>query len=346
MTRRPVLRPLRPLAAVAIASAAALALSACTSGTQRQEENKAAGRGSAGWCEGTSIRFFAGGTPGDGFAPVLAKGAEQAAEDLGADVSVVYSEWKPEQMLSDLRDAIASKPDGIAFTGHPGDDAVMPLAEDAAEAGILMTYQNVDLANVRAKFGGGFVGANLSEQGAALATEALNTLDLKSGQQALVMGPFGDLARAVREDAAAKTLEAAGLTVDRVTPPVAAFTDPNLLTPIITAYLRKNPDTKLIVYPGTTLGSAPLYMKAAGKQPGEVLNIGFDLTPATLDAIESGYVQITADQQPYLQGYLPVLNLCLQEKYQMSSLVIDTGSGFDTKENVKDIADLVKQGIR
>ncbi len=333
----------RSLAVVGLATAGLLLTSACTQRNTDGQQNQA---GSGGWCNGMTVRFFAGGSPGDGFAPVLAKGAERAAEDLGAEVDVVYSDWEPERMLSGLRDAIAANPDGIAFTGHPGDEAVMPLAEQAAAAGILMTYQNVDVPEVRARFGGGFAGANLAEQGAALATEALNTLDLESGQRALVMGPFGDQARAVREEAAARTLEEAGLTVDRVTPPVEAFTDPNLLTPLITGYLQKNPDTRLIVYPGTTLGSAPLYMEAAGKQPGDVLNIGFDLTPATLDAIQSGFVQITADQQPYLQGYLPVMNLCQRHAYKMSSLVIDTGSGFDTQENVDEIAELVEQGIR
>lgn len=354
----------RSFAAVAIASAGFLALSGCTnsssspgtasgsasgSGSSTQTTGAAAQAGAdvaSGWCAGVTVRFFAGGTPGDGFAPVLAKGAQQAGKDLGAKVQVVYSDWKPEQMLSDLRDAIAAKPTGIAFTGHPGDDAVAPLAKQASDAGIMMTYLNVDDPKTRAQYGGGFVGADLASQGAALSTEALNTLGLKSGDRALVFGPFGDKTRAQREEAAASTLEKAGLTVDRVTPDNQAFTDNNLLTPVITAYLQKHPDTKLIVYSGTTLGAAPQYMEAAGKKPGEVKNIGFDLTAATLDAINSGYVQITADQQPFLQGYLPVLNLCMRAKYKMGSLNVDTGAGFDTDKNAGDISDLVKQGIR
>ena len=57
--------------------------------------------------------------------------------------------------------------------GHPGDDALMPLAKQANAAGIIMTYQNVDPAGVRAKFGGGYVGANLATQGKALARETI-----------------------------------------------------------------------------------------------------------------------------------------------------------------------------
>lgn len=330
-------------AALAAAALGLLAVSACTGAGEQRTAEKGS---STAWCKGMNIRFFAGGSPGDGFAPILAKGAKQAARDLGADVDVVYSEWEPEKMLSGLRDALAGNVDGIAFTGHPGEKAVMPLARQADEKDVLMTYQNVDVPAVRERWGGGFVGADLEEQGAALAEEALDTLDVGSSDRALVLGPFGDKARAVREEATAVTLEKAGVEVDRVTPPMEAFTDPNLLTPTVTGYLGKNPETKLIVYPGTVLGSAPQYMKAAGKKPGDVLNVGFDLTPATLKAIQSGHVQITADQQPFLQGYLPVQNLCQRHAYGMSGLEVDTGASFVTKENVKTVVKPVERGVR
>ena len=53
---------------------------------------------------------------------------------------------------------------------------------------------------------------------------------------------------------------------------------------------------------------------AIGKGPGQVYNIGFDLNPSVLDAFKSGYVQLTSDQQPFLQGYLPILSVCPREK--------------------------------
>lgn len=149
MSRRLVPSRRRTVGVVAVASAGLLALSSCTTNNDKAQGSnnrpQAAAKAGAGWCQGVTVRFFAGGTPGDGFAPVLAKGAEQAGKDLGAKVDVVYSGWKPEKMLSDLRDAIAAKPNGIAFTGHPGDDAVLPLAKDASSAGIMMTYLNVDV---------------------------------------------------------------------------------------------------------------------------------------------------------------------------------------------------------
>src|SRR5213596_2862770 len=125
------------------------------------------------WCTGVTIRFFNGGDAGDAFASIVYKGAQAAQADLGPKVDFVFSGWQTAKMVNQLRDAVAAKPDGIAMMGHPGDEAIMPLAEQAAKAGILMMYQNVDVPKVRAKFGGGYIGANLDPQGRALATEAL-----------------------------------------------------------------------------------------------------------------------------------------------------------------------------
>src|SRR5512144_3348362 len=71
-----------------------------------------------GWCSGTKIVFFPGGTPGGGFETVVYNGALQAAADTGADVEYVWSDWDPANMVSQLQEAIATKPNGIAIMGH------------------------------------------------------------------------------------------------------------------------------------------------------------------------------------------------------------------------------------
>src|SRR4029079_18224504 len=95
------------------------------------------------WCKDVHIRFFVGGAEGDGFGTIVLNGAKQAQADTGAQVDFVFSGWQGEKMVQQLREAIASQPDGIAMMGHPGTSAIMPLAEEAAKAGILMEYQNV-----------------------------------------------------------------------------------------------------------------------------------------------------------------------------------------------------------
>jgi simple sugar transport system substrate-binding protein len=63
---------------------------------------------------------------------------------------------------------------------------------------------------------------------------------------------------------------------------------------------------------------------------------GFDLTPGTLNAINAGQLNFTIDQNPYLQGFLPVLYLYL---FNLTGGLVappntDTGLTFVTKSNV------------
>jgi simple sugar transport system substrate-binding protein len=69
---------------------------------------------------------------------------------------------------------------------------------------------------------------------------------------------------------------------------------------------------------------------------GKVASGGFDLTPQTLNAIKTGSLGFTIDQQPYMQGFLPVLYLYL---FNLSGGLIhppetDTGLTFVTKATV------------
>ena len=68
----------------------------------------------------------------------------------------------------------------------------------------------------------------------------------------------------------------------------------------------------------------------------KVASGGFDLTPQTLSAIKAGSLGFTIDQQPYLQGFLPVLYLYL---FNLSGGLVNppvtnTGLTFVTKANV------------
>jgi simple sugar transport system substrate-binding protein len=300
------------------------------------------------WAKGLKIRFFVGGSAGDTFASIVYKGALQAEKDLGCKVEYVFSGWAVEKMTSQYREAIAAKPDGIAMMGHAGDDAMMPLAKQANDAGIAMMWQNVDVPKVRAVYGGGYVGViDMDTQGKSLAKEAIRTLGLPKGSDILVLGAWGDPGRYIREEGSALGFEAAGFKVTRLKAPPEWSADPNLGTPVITAALLSNPNIKLVVFPGgQLLGAAPIYMRAASKKAGEISCIGFDTSPEVIKAFDQGYVQLTSDQQPFLQGYMPILSLCLTLKYGFAPTVQDTGNGFVNKQNYKDVAALANKGLR
>lgn len=299
------------------------------------------------WCSDVHIRFFAGGAEGDLFATIVLNGAKQAQLESGAQVDFVFSGWDGEKMTQQLREAIASHPDGIAMMGHPGSSAIMPLAEEAAKDGILMEYQNVDVPEVRAKFGGGYVGANLNPQGQALGAEAVRRFHLGKGDSAIVVANWTQEERVQRELGTVQALEAAGVKVIRISSTTEMAGDPNLAIPLITSALVANPDVKLIAYPGgAMLGNASVYMQAVGKKPGDIVNIGFDTSPQIVKQFADGWVQLSSDQQPFLQGYLPILSLCGQKVLGLGPLNVDTGAGFITPENSATVSDLAARFLR
>jgi simple sugar transport system substrate-binding protein len=298
------------------------------------------------WCSGMKIRFFVGGNAGTPFAKVVDAGAKAAQADTGATVEYVYSNWENEKMLQQLRDAVAAKPNGIAMMGHAGDAAIMPLAKAAKEAGILMMYQNVDVPKVRAEQGGGYVGAQLKSQGMALAEEALKRLKLdKSKDEILVLIPLQMEGRNVREIGVAEVFEKAGFKVTRLDD-TSTHGDAAKTQPLVTAAMLKNKNIKLVAYSSTVIGQHELFMKQVGKKAGEIYTIGFDITPDILTGMSKGWVNLTSDQQPFLQGYLPVLSLCQQWKFGLAPLYVDTGSGFVDPSQVEALTKLAADGVR
>ena len=113
------------------------------------------------------------------------------------------------------------------------------------------------------------------------------------------------------------------------------------------AYVSSHPDVKLVVTDhGGLTATAQTYLKAAHKGPNDIGIAGFDLSPATIDAIKGGWTDLILDQQEWLQGYLPILQTCLTKVYKFAGLYIDTGSGIINKGNVAPLIPLVKRLIR
>ena len=60
---------------------------------------------------------------------------------------------------------------------------------------------------------------------------------------------------------------------------------------------------------------------------GKVKGGGYDLTPITQQTVASGAMQFTIDQQPYLQGFLPILQLYMYKASQGLTGVADVNTG-------------------
>jgi simple sugar transport system substrate-binding protein len=304
----------------------------------------------AKWASNVRIVFFPGGPQGGVFAVNVYNGAKQAEADLGCKVDYVWSDWDPQKMIQQFREVVATRPDGIAVMGHPGDEAFDPLIEDAEAKGIIVTSQNTELPKMEAKYAGGgfgYVGAENYPAGHALGVEAVKRFALKKGDRAMVWGLLSQPTRGLRTKGVIDALKEAGLTVDYVEIDAATNKDPPAGIPTFAGYVSSHPDVKLVVTDhGGLTATAETYARAAGKKPGEVKIAGFDLSPATIAAIRGGWTTLVIDQQPWLQGYLPILQVCLAKVYGFSGLHINTGAGFVDKNNVEMIAPLAEKNIR
>jgi simple sugar transport system substrate-binding protein len=302
------------------------------------------------WCAGTDIVFFPGGSPGGPFATVVYNGAEAAAMDLGANMETVWSEWNPEKMITQFSEAVATAPDGIAVMGHPGDDAFAPLVDDAVAQGIIVTSMNTQLAQLQAQYasnGFGYVGAILYDAGYALGAEAVNRFGLQAGDQAFVWGLLAQAGRGERTQGVVDALEDAGLEVIYQEIDDATNADAAAGVPTFVGVMSANPDIKLVVTDhGALTATLETFLSSAGLGPDDVYAIGFDLSSATVAAVQGGWTDLVIDQQQWLQGYLSVLQICLTHNYAFTGLHIDTGAGFLHAGNVDVLADLVEQQIR
>ncbi|RME44016.1 MAG: hypothetical protein D6791_14190, partial [Chloroflexi bacterium] len=195
--------------------------------------------------------------------------------------------------------------------------------------------------------GFGYVGAELYTAGYALGQEAVKRFGLQAGDRAMVWGLLAQAGRGQRTKGVIDALEEAGLVVDYLEIDDATNADAAAGVPTFVGYVSSHPDVKLVVTDhGALTATLETFLSSAGLGPDDVWAAGFDLSPATVEAIRGGWTDLVIDQQQWLQGYLPILQICLTKKYAFTGLHIDTGAGFAHKDNVDLLADLVNQQIR
>lgn len=296
------------------------------------------------------ITFFPGGSEGGSFASIVYRGARLAEKDLGVSVEYVWSAWSSEKMISQFKSAIARNPDGIAVMGHPGDDAYAPLVKKARAKGIIVTSQNSELPANEAMYkadGFGYVGASNYSAGINLGKATLMRAGLKKGDRAMVWGLLAEPSRGLRTKGAIDALKAGGITVDYIEISPNINSDASQGAPVFASYVISHPDVKAIILDhGALTATAPNYMKSARKKAGDIYIAGFDLSPATAKGIQDGWISAVLDQQPFLQGYLPIVQIYLTKKYGFAGMNIDTGAAIIDKSNIDVVAPLAAQGIR
>jgi simple sugar transport system substrate-binding protein len=96
--------------------------------------------------------------------------------------------------------------------------------------------------------------------------------------------------------------------------------DPSAVEAKVTAYLRQNPSTQAVLALGpSSAGPALKAIDKAGLK-GKIFFATFDLSDEIAKGIKDGSVQFAIDQQPYLQGYIPVAVLATMKQMKSTDL--------------------------
>jgi simple sugar transport system substrate-binding protein len=317
--------------------AATALLSACTS--DKKSSANATSGGAAGSFPSTpkwKFVFVCHVTTNPFFTPTQ-YGADDACKLLGTQFQWTGSKDSiVSEMVNATNTATTSKADGIALAVVDKTAFKEPV-DRALDAGIPVVSYNADGApddpgtNRLA-----YIGQGLFESGQALGQRALQKID--SGNVAAFIATPGQLNIQPRIDGAAQAIKSSGKPINFT--PVATNADVTKGLSIIDAYVQghqSNLAGLLAVDAGSTQAVGAVVKKYSLRNKGLKVAGGFDLVPETLDSVKSGDLDYTIDQQPYLQGFLPVLALYF---FKLSGGLLfpcqtNTGLLFVTKETVQ-----------
>ncbi len=261
-------------------------------------------------------------------------GIQDAAALLGCKFQWTGSENSVvSDMVNAINTAVANKVDGIATTIVDPTAFNAPIAA-AIQAGIPVVAYNADAPASSNNKRFAYIGQDLYQSGVELGNRIVQLVG--SGDVVGFIATPGQLNIQPRIDGAKAAIQASGAPINFVEVTSGPTVDGELS--IIDAYWTghsSNLKGMFAVDAGSTQGVAQTSKKYNLPSMG-VHTGGFDLLPLTLQLIQEGFCDFTIDQQPYLQGMYPMMQLFM---YKLSGGLMfpcdtDTGLLFVTKSNV------------
>ncbi len=257
-------------------------------------------------------------------------GIEDACALLGCT-----SQWTGSQnsisseMVNALNTAVTAKADGIAVA-LVDQTAFNDPVEAALKAGIPVISYNADATgNARLAY----IGQDLYQSGFQLGQHLAQSVT--SGDVVGFIATPGQLNIQPRIDGAIAAFKQFAPAVKVTQIATGALVGDELNA--IEAYYLGHKDVKgmFAVDGGSTQGLSEIMEKYSLAGQG-IHAGGFDLEPKTLQEINMGNLDFTIDQQPYLQGFLPIVQLFLYKLSGglMQPATTDTGLLFITKDSV------------
>lgn len=286
------------------------------------------------------------------FWQAVQKGFDDACGKIAANCQMIFTqtEGAVQEQLANMEAALARQPDAI-LTSIVDNTALDEIIQRARDAGVIVIGVNVDdlegaAGNARQAFiGQGFLPAGYSLGEAQSANfPAEGPIKVLVGVSAPGQNWSEQRAQGVMnflEDykAANPDREIAWERID-------SGTDLATVGDRVGAYLGANPDTTAYFDTGFWHAAVARVLADRGVEPGKVLLGGFDLVPEVVEQMKTGYVQVQVDQQPYMQGFMPVMQVYLSKTVGLAPADIDTGQGIITPDMADSIMELAAQGVR
>ncbi len=292
-----------------------------------------------------NITFLTHGGEENVFWASVHRGGQDAAALLGVDFVMIRptEEGDFAAQLASFEATLAQNPDGI-ITTIPHPDMFDDVIQRAVDMGIPVICSNTDDpegADGNARLA--YIGQDLVVAGYNLAQTLLEEIPEGETYHFLVSnGGPGQVWAEQRAKGIVTYLEGKGHSYDILDTTIQM----DVAQSRIQAYLQANPETRGILTVEYNHASAARAAENLDYEPGELLIGGFDLVPEVLAGIQNGYIQLTVDQQPYLQGYLPVVQLFLMLEYGLSAWDVNTGNAFVDASNVDTVIELSRLRIR
>jgi simple sugar transport system substrate-binding protein len=233
------------------------------------------------------------------------------------------------QMVNALNTAVTAGASGIAVSLIDLHAFNAPV-EKALAAGIPVVAYNADaVGNKRLSY----TGQDLKLAGEKMGERIVAAVG--EGEVALFIATPGSANLQPRIEGAEKAIKASGkpITIHTVATGAAVAGEQST----IEAYYQSHKGTKgMYSVDGGSTESLAKVMQKLGLA-GKVHAGGFDLTEQTQNLLKAGQIEFTIDQQPYLQGFLPALQLFLYKVSgtQTGLFEANTGLKFVEKSTVE-----------
>jgi simple sugar transport system substrate-binding protein len=315
------------------AGLAALALEACGSSKSTSSASASSGGSAASGIFGSSQSYhfvMVNHVTTNVFFTPTQSGAADACKLLGCSYTWTGSATSNvSEMTNAINSAITGKADGIA-TSLIDPTAFDGPVKSALNAGIPVVAYNADEPQTGRL---AYIGQDLYVSGQQMGQHIASLLP-SGGEIGLFIATPGAANIQPRINGALATLKGfPNIKADVVATGAAV---PAELT-VIQGWASGHPSAKgmFAVDAGSTQGLAQTIQKQGLKSKGWVGG-GYDLTPITEQLLAAGIIEFTIDQQPYLQGFLPILELYMYKVSQGLTGIadVDTGLKFLTKTTV------------